>query len=156
MKKLTILGLALALTAPAAFAAHSDTLLLKGKVNQVLSILVTPETLAANLPLDVSQSASKVGTVNEKSNSATGYKVTINSANGGKLVNTVVTSETFNYALKYDGNAINLVTGQTFTFSTPGAYDVNKDVNITYTGIPETNMVAGTYKDTVTFTIAVN
>jgi hypothetical protein len=36
------------------------------------------------------------------------------------------------------------------------AVDVTKDVKITSNGVPVAEMIAGTYTDTVTFTIAVN
>ena len=65
-------------------AATSGTLLLKGEVGQVLSIAVTPESIATTLPLDESQSDTKVATVNEKSNLAGGYKVKVSSENVGK------------------------------------------------------------------------
>jgi hypothetical protein len=87
MKRSLIALAALALTTTS-FAATTGTLLLKGQVGQVLSILVTPETIAATLPLNVSQTDTKVATVNEISNSSTGYKVTISSANLGKLIRT--------------------------------------------------------------------
>jgi hypothetical protein len=57
------------------FAATTGNLLLKGQVAQVLDILVTPEAIAATLPLNVSQNGTKVATVNEKSNAPQGYRV---------------------------------------------------------------------------------
>lgn len=154
MKRSLIALAALALTTTS-FAATTGTLLLKGQVGQVLSILVTPETIAATLPLNVSQTDTKVATVNEISNSSTGYKVTISSANLGKLIRTGGT-EAFNYSLKYNGSAVNLASPQIFSNPSAASVNVNKDVAISYTGVPAENMVAGEYVDTVTFVIAAN
>jgi hypothetical protein len=154
MKRSLIVLAALALTT-SSFAATSGTLLLKGQVGQVLSILVTPETIAATLPLDVSQTDTKVATVNEKSNSSTGYKVTVSSANLGSLIRTGG-SEAFPYSLKYNGSAVDLSAPQIFSNPSAASVNVDKDVSISYTGVPAENMVAGEYVDTVTFEIAAN
>lgn len=116
---------------------------------------MTPETIAATLPLDVSQTDTKVATVNEISNSSTGYKVTISSANLGSLIRSGG-SEAFPYALKYNGSSVNLAAPQVFTNPSAASVNVNKDVSISYTGVPAENMVAGEYVDTVTFEIAAN
>lgn len=137
------------------FAATSGTLLLKGQVSQVLSITVTPETIAATLPLDVSQVDTKVATVNEQSNSSTGYKVTISSSNLGSLKRSGGT-QLFPYSLKYAGAAVNLASPQIFSNPSAASVNVNKNVTISYTGVPAAQMVAGEYSDTVLFEIAAN
>lgn len=138
-----------------AYSATTGTLLLKGVVGQVLSITVTPETVASNLPLSVTQTDTKVATINEKSNSSTGYKVRITSDNLGNLKRASGT-ELFPYTMKYNGSSVNLSTGQNFVNSTTSTVNVNRDVTISYTGVPESNMVEGTYTDLVTFEISVN
>jgi hypothetical protein len=154
MKKFFTLSLALALTT-SAVAATSGTLLLKGTVPRLLSITVTPETVATNLPLDTTQANTKVAVVNEKSNSKTGYNVSVSSANQGKLVHESVTSSSINYTLRYAGQAVNLTAGQQFTYVASAA-NANRDVDISYTGVPHENLIEGEYSDTVTFTIAAN
>lgn len=154
MKKIILL--AVALVSSASFAATSGTLLLKGTVPRSLAIVVTPETIAANLPLNVTQSNTKVAVVNEKSNSNTGYKVSVASANAGKLVHQTVATSSVNYTLRYNSNSVNLVSGQTFTYATGGLANVNRNVDISYTGVPHESLVEGQYSDTVTFTIAAN
>lgn len=136
-------------------AATSGTLLLKGQVGQVLSIAVTPESIATTLPLDESQADTKVATVNEKSNLAGGYKVKVSSENVGNLER-VGGTELFPYTMKYDGQQVNLASSQTFQFPTAGITDVNKDVTISYTGVDASNMVSGEYTDTVLFEISAN
>jgi hypothetical protein len=151
VKGMTLVGL---LTASSVFAATSGTLLLKGSVPAVLSITVSPETLASTLPLDATLVDSKVATVNEASNSNTGYQVSISSANQGQLVHESVVSSSINYSLKYDGSAVNLATGESFAFSTAASVNINKDLNISYTGVSHENLIQGDYADTVTLTIS--
>jgi hypothetical protein len=138
-----------------AFAGTTATLLLKGNIPQILDISVNAETVAANLPLTATQTNTKVATVTESSNSNTGYRVTISSANQGKLVR-VSGLEQFPYTLAYDGANIALTSAQTLTRSGASAVSVNKNVTISYTGVQASSMVAGDYTDTVTFTIAAN
>jgi len=154
MKKL--LTTILALASVSSFAATSGNLLLKGTVPALLSIDVSAEALAASLPLDTTQTDSKVATINEKSNSNTGYKVNITSSNAGSLVHESVSSSFITYALSYDGSAVDLVNGDEFVFGTSSSVDVNKDVDISYTGVPHENLIEGEYTDTVTFAISAN
>lgn len=116
MKK--IIGLLLAMSTSMAFAATTGNLLLQGTVPALLSIEVTAEALASSLPLDTTQTDSKVATVNEKSNSNTGYKVNISSANAGALVHESVASSFINYTITYDGSAVDLANGDEFVYNT--------------------------------------
>jgi len=148
------LALALVVTSFTAVAGTTGTLNLKGKVPLSLSLTLTAESIATVLPLDISQVDTKVATVNEKSNAANGYKVTITSTNLGKLKRQYGT-QTFNYVLKYDNVVLDL--SAPIVQAHPGVFDnVNKDVSISYTGIPSGDMAAGDYLDTVKFTIAAN
>lgn len=144
------------LISTSAFAATSGTLVLKGSVDRILAIEVTAEALAATLPLDTTQTDSKVATVNEISNSNTGYNVSFESANLGKLVHESVTSSSINYSLKYDGAVVDLSAKDTFTFSSAASVNTDKDLEISYTGVDHENLVQGEYGDTVTLTIAAN
>lgn len=153
MKKF-VLALTLAtLTSTAAFSATTATLLLKGTIAPLLNISVTPESVSSALDLTATQTNTKVATVQEKSNSSTGYKVTISSQNLGVLKNN---TSTFVYSLAYDGIALNLASPVTKTYSASAAVTSNKNVNISYTGVPADQLVAGDYTDTITFTIAAN
>ena len=151
--KSTLFALPVLFLSFTALAASSGTLLLKGTILPTLSISVTPETVASALDLTTTQSATKVATVQEKSNSNTGYKVTISSQNAGKLKNG---AQLFPYTLTYAGSALNLAAPVVQNNSAAAAVTVNKDVNISYTGVPEAQLVAGDYSDTVTFSIAAN
>jgi hypothetical protein len=156
MKKFLAVTALLTLTT-SAFAATSGTLLLQGIVAKKVSIVVTAEGVASALDLETSQTDLKVATVNEKSNSNTGYKITITSANLGKLKRGSG-SEVFSYSLKYGGAAVGLSTaaGSVFTSTSASAVNFNKDLAVSYTGVANETMVEGTYSDTLTLNIASN
>lgn len=156
MKKLVLASTLLVLTTTS-FAATTGTLLLQGMVAQKMSLTVSAQAAASALDLSTSQTDLAVASVQEQSNSKTGYKVNIASANLGKLKRTDG-SDVFSYTLKYNGSAVNLSSaiGATITNSTVGAANVNKDVTVSYTGIAPEQMVEGTYADTVTFSISAN
>lgn len=155
LKQVTLIAMAL-MTTGQTLAATSGNLLLKGIVPEELSITVTPETIAASLPLDTTQADTKVATINEKSNSNTGYKVSISSSNLGNLVHESVSSSSIAYTLKYDSTTVDLANGDDFTFNSAASVDTNKDVEISYTGVPHASLIEGSYSDTVTFTISAN
>jgi hypothetical protein len=152
VKKLFI-GLTLASLSLSAVAGTTATLLLKGTIAPQLNISVAPEATASALDLTTTQSSTKVATVQEKSNSSSGYKVTISSQNLGVLKNN---THSFVYVLAYNGSALNLASPITQTQNSSAAVTVNKNVNISYTGVPADQLVAGDYTDTITFTIAAN
>jgi hypothetical protein len=139
------------------YAATTGTLLLQGSVPQKISLSVTPQAIASTLDLAVSQNDLVVASVNEKSNSKTGYKVTIASDNLSKLKR-VDGSEVMAYTMKYNGSAVALsaASGTTITNSAASTVNLNKSVSISYTGVASESMIEGSYSDTVTFTIAAN
>jgi hypothetical protein len=153
MKKLTAITL-LSLT----FSSYSATqaeLILKGSVPSVLEISISHETIAANLDLSSQASNVKVATLTEKSNHSNGYKVKAKSAKGGKLVNVSDANSFVNYTLTYDGSAIPLNTSPSQIYSSSnlrGTY--TKELKISYN--QPTNLSAGSYEDTVQFTIEAN
>ncbi len=152
MKK-TVFALTILTLSFSSFAGTSATLLLKGTIATILNIAVTPESSASALDLSTTQSNTRVAVVQEKSNSASGHKVTISSQNLGVLKNN---NESFVYSLAYNGTVLNLASPVTQTQSAASAVTVNKNVNISYTGVPADQLVAGDYTDTITFTIAAN
>ena len=139
-----------------AMAATTGSLLLKGTVPRLLEITVNAEAIAATLPLDTTQSGTLVAVINEKSNSKTGYNVSISSANQGELVHESDSSSSVAYSLTYNGNSVDLANGETFTYSFPTGANNNRNVTISYTGVPHEDLIEGEYKDDVTFTIAAN
>ena len=140
-----------------AVAATTSNLKLRGKVPKKLSILVTPDPIALNLDLEASPTSLLVASVNEKSNSHTGYKITADSQNDGKLVNQGDNSQSVTYSMTYDGSAVNLTsTSVVKNVGASGIYNDNSEVRIAYIGAPHDSRVEGNYIDTVTFTISAN
>lgn len=136
-------------------AATSASLVLKGMVPSLLTLELSSESIATSLPLNVTQANTKVGTVVEKSNSATGYKITVDSQNKGKLIRNGG-NEAVNYTMNYGGQGVNLQSAQQLTYSGAFAGTRTRDVQISYQAVPFENLVAGEYNDTVTFTISAN
>ena len=156
MKNLFLATTLLALSSTS-FAATTGSLLLQGTVVQKISLAVTAVPVASALVLSTSQTDLAVASVNEQSNSKTGYKITIASANLSNLKRTDG-PDVFGYTMKYNGSAVSLtsVAGTTITNSAASSVNVNKSVSISYTGVAPELMVEGTYADTVTFSIAAN
>ena len=158
MKKILLTTAALALMTTSTLAATQGTLLLQGSINQVLSLAVTPVTGANNaLDLVDGESDKKVATVNEATNSNTGYKILVRTANAGVLKNG--TLDSVSYTMSYDGSPVTLsATDQVAkNVSTGGVYDHDSDVEVSLTGSGSAAaLTQGVYSDTVTFTIQVN
>lgn len=62
------------------------------------------------------------------------------------------------YTMKYAGSSVTLSTTAQVakTAATAGVFNESSNVEISYTGKPASQMVQGTYSDTVTFEIAAN
>lgn len=159
MKK-TLAALVLTSLSFSSFSATTDELLLKGTVNPFLSIDVLPETISTTLDLSTSQSDLLVAQVRERANVNAGYKVTVTSANQGKLVNALDSNHSVSYSLKYNASAIELIApaagNNEISYSTKQLAPIDRAITISYTGQLESDMLAGEYSDTVTFTIAAN
>lgn len=148
-----VLFTTLALVASFAQAATTGTLLLKGVVISTVSLTVTPESIASALPLNITQNRTKVGSVHEESNSGRGYKVSITSTNGGKMVHESQANSSLSYRMLYNNQNVNLQSGQTFSYSDPRV-NTDRDLRISYSG--NGALADGSYSDTLTFTIAAN
>ncbi|WLT38256.1 hypothetical protein NON20_22655 [Synechocystis sp. B12] len=105
----------------------------------------------------------KLGTINVKSNVATGFKVTVTSANEGiiQVGSTPATYQKMNYTLVYGSTTLDLSTGsavgETYSALQPTCAEsdgCSTDVNIAVSGV--TGKAAGLYEDTLTFTLTKN
>jgi hypothetical protein len=154
MKNYLIAATLLTLAMPT-FAATTGSLLLQGTVAQKISMTVTAQTAASTLDLSTTQVDLAVASVNELSNSKTGYKMTITSANLSSLKRTDG-PDVFSYTMKYNSAAVSLTTaaGTTVNYAAAASVNATRPVTISYTGKAPETMVEGTYADTVTFTIA--
>lgn len=143
-----------------AYPASTGTLTLTGTVSPVLNIIVNPNTIATTLDLTTTQTDLVVASVTEQSNSNTGYKITLSSANNSNLKRSGGT-ELKAYTLKYNGTTVGLgsssstpIVAKTVSSGVPVTNTSN--VSISYTGQAASSMVAGTYSDVITLAIQAN
>jgi hypothetical protein len=140
----------------AATAATSDTLTLSGTIGATVSVSVAADPNASSLDLETTQSDLLVGVVTENSNAANGYKIRARSANASQIKHSTA-SDNVPYTMKYaGGGAITLTVSDqdVKTQSTGGSYSgVTSNVTVSYTGASAGTLTAGTYSDTITFTI---
>lgn len=136
-----------------AFAQSSAPLILKARVAQKLILTVTPVPMATTLPLDTTQNDLKVATASVVSNSASGFKVLVSSANMSNLKR-LGGNQLFPYTMKYGNIQIPLNSPTATEFLSDGVINTSDNLTISYTGKPLDTMVAGEYQDTVTFTIS--
>jgi hypothetical protein len=149
------ISIVLSISTTICLAGTTSTLILRGTIAEVLDVEVAPEAIATNLPLTISQTHTKVARVLENSNSSTGYKITISSANQGKLIRVSGTQQ-FPYSLQYDGVDLNLVNPVELIRANTETVSAQKNLTISYSGVEESSMVAGDYADTITFSISAN
>lgn len=152
MKSLIVLYLLLTSNV---FAGTTANLTLRGTVPAVISITLSAEAGATTLDLSSTATDLLVGAVDERSNSLTGYTISITSLNAGHLKNG--TADQLAYTLKYDGVLVNLSSTSTAkTVFSGGVFYNTSNMEISYTGKAATDMVAGDYSDTLTVEISVN
>lgn len=150
MKRL--LGLGILFLQFNALAATTGNLTISGVIPQVVSISIAPQGLYNNLNLNNTQVDLLVAQVTEASNSANGYTVTLTSTNAGLLKNGIVDS--VGYSAKYNAQSV-VLSGSPVIVSNgaSGVVSATKDLTISYTGVPSTAKVSGTYSDTLVFNI---
>lgn len=138
-----------------AYGTISSNLLLKAQVAKKVSLEISPLPIATALDLTTTAVNLLVAKITEHSNSKTGYKLTIISANLGKLKRDNGT-ELFTYNLKLDGTSLNLSSsaGRTINRSNKKPVSINRNLTISYTGKTAESLIEGTYSDTLTIQIA--
>lgn len=142
---------------PSVFAATTGSITLSGSIPQTISIVVSGQGSYNNLNLSSSTTDLVVANVIERCNIMTGYSVSISSANNGQLKNGTLGQ--IPYTAKYNNTSFSLsstpvtvtdVTSQTSIVNVP------KQLTITYSATDPESIMAGTYSDTLTFTITAN
>ncbi len=144
-----------------ATASSSGALTLSGSVAAFNDIAVTPNgTNNTNLNIAAGESGKSVASVAETSNDLNGYKITMSSANGGQLQLAGNSAKYTTYQVSYNGGAYVTppvssapVTVKTVT-SLSALATANSAIAVNVTAYP--TALAGTYSDTVTFTIVGN
>lgn len=138
-------------------AATTGTVTISGVIPASTSILVTSQAPYNSLVLSSAQTNLVLAVVNEQNNTPLGYNVTLASANAGKLKNGAIGQIV--YTARYNGVAATLSVAPV-NVTTQGAQlsivNINKNFDITYAATPTASVMAGTYSDTLTFTIIAN
>ena len=139
--------IAAAAVSPALAQNASGTIQLKGNV--ALSCTIAVQDLNQSLALKAGETAKTVGSVTETCNSGSGYKITLASANAGKLKSG---NFTINYTVSYDNNSAAALTSQMVVDRATAQFGKRSDLKVT---VPASDQyIAGDYADTVTVTIA--
>jgi hypothetical protein len=140
-----------------AVVTQNGNLILAGTIADNVSIAVTPAGNYNNLNLSSTAVDSVVASVAESSNSSAGYVILAHSTNAGKLVHSTDNSQSVSYTMKYGTSAaltLSAVDQTIKTQSTGGVYSaVASAVSISYAGVSASTKRAGSYTDTITFTI---
>lgn len=145
-----------------AFAATSGSLVLSGSVPAILSISVSGNAAASNLPVTTNVSDLPVATVVELSNKKAGYTVSLQSASalasGGSSpsLESVESLDILPYVLKYDGTVVSFSSGSAVVAnvsSRTGMSGTSRSVTVSFNGASHF-LDESTYSDTLTFTIA--
>jgi hypothetical protein len=158
----TLSALALGVTiASPVLAASSGSLILSGTVAATNDLVVTPNgNNNTSLNIREGENDRNVATVSETSNDFAGYRIQMYSANGGKLQLAGSSSKQTAYQISYAGGSYVTppLVASPVTVKSVTSLDAlttatsNVLVNVTaYSGAP-----AGTYSDTLTFSIVGN
>ena len=163
MSRMNVVGIAVisaALLPNMASAASTGSLLLSGTVGVVAELAVTPNGSNTSLDILAGESGKSVAAVTESSNNADGYKILMYSSNSGELRHAIDPSKKTGYAISYGG--ADFVTPPSASApaivksvgSLPALTTAISDVRVSVDAMP--TAIAGTYSDTVVFSIVAN
>lgn len=149
------LGFWLMTTSVFAATSSSATLALRWVVPEVVIFDVSAKTTAFTQNLAIPQKDLVVASINEQSNLPAGYKITISSDNLSQLKREGGV-EAVAYTMKYNGRPVVLTSAEGTTISSLSSPEVSlsKSISISYSGITQDSVAAGSYADIVTFTIS--
>lgn len=138
-------------------SAFAGTLVLTGSIPAATSLVVAPLPASSTLDLTSTATNLQVATVTEANNTVNGYTVKVSSANAGLLKNGSLGSVT--YTARYNGTSFVLSTTPvvvTNQGSQSAIVNIGKSVDISYAGQAAPSLMAGSYSDTLTFSISAN
>jgi len=150
-------ALALATFAAPAFA---DEVNVSGEIAVVCNVTAPSDVNTLDL---TNAGAQPIGAVNVKCNSYSGFKATVESVNGGKLLSADSPSA-YSYAINYGVGPVSLTSPYVVFAAQPGdtlsiaaaASAAGRDYGISIEGISTTDIpYAGVYADTLVFTVDV-
>ena len=147
----TVLGLC-------AHAQTTGTISLSGTVVEVNYIEVFQSELAMNLNVTEGETAAKVATVSEHSNSPTGYTIYMNSVNDSNLVNIWDMTKATAYMVSYDGGAPMSLGTTDSAVKVVGSLDglTTDDSEVVLSVDGNMSASPGDYTDLITVSIAAN
>jgi len=153
----TLGALAFVVSAHNAFGDDRASLYLAGEIEIITNLFINPEVGATDT-LDIAggETARLIATVDEESNNAAGYDITMESLNTGNLQHSNGTSNVA-YTIQYDGGAATApgAPGAAVTVKSSGTLTglttATSNVSITFTAPAAAAAIAGTYTDTLIF-----
>ena len=148
----------LALGSHAAMGADTGVITLSGSIGTVNEIVITQTEAATNLNVLEGESGALIATVEESSNSPTGYTIFMNSVNDSNLINTENGDESTAYTVSYDGGAPLSLTTADSAVKTVASLDglVTDESEVLINVTPNSEAGSGTYTDLITVSIAAN
>ena len=125
---------------------------LVGLVPSNCTIAITPTAKASSLDLQRGETDAVVGTVTENCSSTLGYTVSITSQNGGQLRSGGATAPLVNYSARYDDATGSLAASGLDTRRNRASFNYQRSL---FVSLPaNSQVIAGSYSDSVTFVIA--
>ncbi len=149
---------ALALGGNTAIGADTGVITLSGSIGIVNEIVITQAETATNLNILDGEADALIATVEESSNSPTGYTIYMNSVNDSELVNSEDDADSATYTISYDGGApVSLTTADTAmkTVGLLGGLTVDES-EVLINVAAHTEAGSGTFTDLITVSIAAN
>ena len=148
----------LALGGHAAFGADTGVITLSGSIGIVNEIVITQTETATNLNVLEGEADAVIATVEESSNSPTGYTIFMNSVNNSNLINSENAEESTSYTVSYDGGAPVSLTTADAAVKTVAALDgLVKDESAVLINVAANSEAgSGAYTDLITVSIAAN
>jgi len=132
-------------------AATSGKIELQGRVGENCTVAVTQLPKGTALDIVTGEKAAQVANVVESCNIGAGYKVSLTSANAGKLLNPLTGAQTVRFDVGYD-NATGVIAQELVALRDTAQFGKQVPVTVSFPANPQA--IAGTYSDTVTVTIA--
>lgn len=158
MKNIYLIATALLLTT-ASNAATTGDIYLQGEVLAINELIIVPTVYATSLNLAAGEVDRKVATTTERSNSLSGYTISMRSLNSSKLNHSVL-GATYNapYTIKYHGVTtppLTTVDQVVKTISSlPSLTTDTSDILVSIVG--NASLPPGFYTDVITVSIAAN
>lgn len=148
----------LALGGNSAIGADVGVITLSGSIGIVNEIVITQTDAAMNLNILEGHSDSLIATVEESSNSPTGYTIYMNSVNDSELVNTEDAGDSASYTISYDGGAYMSLTTSDTAVKTVGTLDglMTDESEVMINVMANAEAGSGVFTDVITVSIAAN